>query len=246
MKLLLFKLFIVSILFLEHTLYAQSPLRLSFNHLTREDGLSNNNILHIFTDSRGFTWLSSLNGLNRFDGINVKVYKPHNSGIKGIKIKTIVEDKNSNLWIGSEESLNFYDRRTDSFSPIPSPENDSTYTSLPIAIDKNNILWVVISTKNGISLYTLNLYSRKFTLVKKGFSESFATFLNGSPKEIETLYFGIPNENGIHKLSIKNYKITNQEILFDGNKNLAKLLNIKEFIFVEDDSTVWITGNPRG
>ncbi len=113
------KLLLFFVCFVTSTLgICQSPLRLSFHHLTRENGLSNNNILYLYHDSRGFLWLGSHNGLNRFDGINCKVYKPTNSTIKGTQIKNIIEDMDGNLWVGSDAGLNFYDRKKDKFIAI--------------------------------------------------------------------------------------------------------------------------------
>src|SRR6476661_10650132 len=46
-----------------------------FEHLTIEDGLSQNAGLAIFQDSKGYLWIGSQDGLNRYDGFNFKIYK---------------------------------------------------------------------------------------------------------------------------------------------------------------------------
>ncbi|SER26163.1 Histidine kinase [Neolewinella agarilytica] len=49
----------------------------SFHHLGSSDGLSSSQYnYHVFQDSVGFAWISSLVGLNRFDGYRVKQYRP--------------------------------------------------------------------------------------------------------------------------------------------------------------------------
>ena len=108
-------------LFISTLVIGQSPLRLSFHHLTREDGLSNSNVFNMYRDSRGYIWLSTMDGLNRFDGISCKIYSFENSNLKGSKINIVVEDKSENLWVGSDAGLNFYDRAKDDFSLIESP-----------------------------------------------------------------------------------------------------------------------------
>jgi hypothetical protein len=45
-----------------------------FEHLTIEDGLSQNAGLAIFQDSRGYLWIGSQDGLNRYDGYAFKIY----------------------------------------------------------------------------------------------------------------------------------------------------------------------------
>lgn len=60
-----------------------------FSHLTMDDGLSHNDITAIIQDAYGFMWFATRDGLNRYDGNKVKVYKsecsPNNSqGINSI------------------------------------------------------------------------------------------------------------------------------------------------------------------
>ena len=46
-----------------------------FDHLTTEDGLSGDQTYHIAQDGYGFMWFSTANGLSRYDGSSVKVYR---------------------------------------------------------------------------------------------------------------------------------------------------------------------------
>ena len=46
-----------------------------FGRLTSEDGLSNEQIWGIVQDNQGFMWFSTSDGLNRYDGSSVKVYR---------------------------------------------------------------------------------------------------------------------------------------------------------------------------
>jgi hypothetical protein len=59
------------------------PVRhLRFTHLTTNDGLSQDRVFAIMQDRLGFMWLSTGEGLNRYDGHSFVVYKndPHDSG----------------------------------------------------------------------------------------------------------------------------------------------------------------------
>src|SRR5574339_416633 len=75
-----------------------------FEHLSIEDGLSQNAGLTIFQDSRGYLWIGTQDGLNRYDGYGFKIFKhdpddptslSHNS------ILAVAEDTNGYLWIGT-------------------------------------------------------------------------------------------------------------------------------------------------
>ena len=71
--------------------------------LSVEDGLSDRNIHNFLECSRGYMWIATSNGLNRFDGRNFKVYKsplfPSSSILK------LAEDWQGNLWLGHAKHI---------------------------------------------------------------------------------------------------------------------------------------------
>ena len=237
--------FLLILLFIFQIAKSQG-LNLAFNHLTREGGLSNNNVLYMHHDSRGFLWLGSLNGLTRFDGVNCKVYKPTNSGIKGTNIRSIIEDKKGNLWVGSEKGLNYYNRKKDEFTTLRSPENSIEFVSFPYEIDNKDRLWVVISENEKDKLYTYEPISNKYSFISNNISEQFSINKTDDFQEVKTIYCGGANNKGLRKISIVNNKVSKIETFFEGKNNQPLLTNIKEYIFAENDSTIWITGNNLG
>ena len=60
------------LLFGQVSAYSQN---IQFEHLTVNNGLSQNSVTSICKDNRGFMWFSSYDGLNRFDGLTFKVFK---------------------------------------------------------------------------------------------------------------------------------------------------------------------------
>jgi ligand-binding sensor domain-containing protein/two-component sensor histidine kinase len=91
---------------------AQAP-GLYFEKLTMENGLSNNKVNCIIQDKRGFIWIGTNDGLNRYDGNSFVIFRhePGNpSTISGNIIRDIVEDKKGVLWIATEDGgLTRYD-----------------------------------------------------------------------------------------------------------------------------------------
>ncbi len=83
-----------------------SPIR--FTNYTIADGLPSNNINAVMQDSRGFTWLSTSQGLARFDGHNFKVYS-HNrvdsNSMPSSSVMNCIELKNHELLFTSSNSL---------------------------------------------------------------------------------------------------------------------------------------------
>ncbi|MBK7098511.1 MAG: hypothetical protein IPH58_09355 [Sphingobacteriales bacterium] len=99
--------------------FLKNPVR--FSHLTVEDGLSNSSVLSISQDYKGFIWLGTRDGLNRYDGKRITIYRDlYKNNPKGpnVKINCIAEDKLRNLWIGTNNGLYIYNPVEDKFSII--------------------------------------------------------------------------------------------------------------------------------
>ena len=226
--------------------FGQQPFRLSFHHLTREEGLSNNNIFCMHRDSRHFLWLGTPNGLNRFDGVNCKVYKPSNSAIGGVDIKNLVEDKSGNLWIGTEAGLSMYDRQKDDFVNIPSPGNRKPFSSYPYCIDNRGLLWVRITGDRKDGLYTYDPSSKKYTFITSEVAINLPQHQNDSFQEVTSIYCGSKTDFGINRITLIDNKVKKIESFLDGRNGHPARSHVGEYVLAESDSTVWITGTNDG
>ncbi|MCP3960134.1 MAG: hypothetical protein GY719_20000 [bacterium] len=77
---------------------------LRFDRLSVEHGLSHSSVWIIHQDSRGFLWLGTQEGLNRYDGYGFEVYRhdPENpDSLSESEVVAIHEDSRENLWIGT-------------------------------------------------------------------------------------------------------------------------------------------------
>ncbi|CAG4998353.1 hypothetical protein DYBT9275_01983 [Dyadobacter sp. CECT 9275] len=93
---------------------ARSQSSYLFRHIGVEDGLSQGSVNHMYQDSRGFMWLGTQDGVNRFDGKNIITYLSGATG-ESTHIQGIAEDNQGNLWAGSREGLFKYNRKTNRF-----------------------------------------------------------------------------------------------------------------------------------
>lgn len=147
--------------------------QLYFNHLTVDNGLSQGVNNCIYRDSRGLVWISSFDGLNRFDGISCDIYRSGSSnasGLRGTLFLNIVEDSSGNIWIGSNEGLNKYDRSTGVFESFSNSKNDNADNFYsPFYVDEKQNIWL----QSGNAIYM-------FDVAKKQLKKITAAFNNGS------------------------------------------------------------------
>ncbi|AFM03488.1 putative periplasmic ligand-binding sensor domain protein [Bernardetia litoralis DSM 6794] len=128
------------------SLYAQSNM--SFEHITIDDGLSQNTPNVFFQDSRGLLWIGTQDGLNMYDGIKFHHYKRVVDNINSISdnlILCITEDKEGNIWVGTEGGLNMFDFSKQHFTRYrnnPADENSIINNTVrSIHCDKNGEIW---------------------------------------------------------------------------------------------------------
>lgn len=134
---------------------------LHFRHFTTQQGLSQNTITCILQDQFGFIWLGTEDGLNRYNGYDVDMFKHNPSDERTIShsnIRCMVEDTEGVIWIGTDDGLNSYDRASERFVHYRNdPKNTNSISNNIISSvvqDQNGLLW--IGTNNG-----LNCFDRK-------------------------------------------------------------------------------------
>ena len=97
---------------------AAAPVRnLRFEQLSLDQGLSQESVNAIVQDSRGFIWLGTQTGLNRYDGYRVAVYINDPNDPRSLSdnfVLALCEDRNT-LWIGSHGGLDRYDPASNTF-----------------------------------------------------------------------------------------------------------------------------------
>ncbi len=90
-----------------------------FRHISNEQGLSNSTVNCIFQDNRGFIWFGTRDGLNRYDGATIDIYRSNPADGKTISdnfIHCITDDAQHNLWIGTAYGLNCFNPVTNTFT----------------------------------------------------------------------------------------------------------------------------------
>ena len=212
-----------------------------FEHLTQEDGLSGNSVRCIMQDSKGFMWIGTSNGLNKFDGNRFIKYQydpddPYS--ISNNWIIALYEDKSGNIWIGTAGGgLNKFDPKIERFSRFLHKEDNPNSISSnhvgqnAIFKDHHGHLW--IGTNNGltqmISLKTgQNEVKYEFINYKHDSNGSDNIHRNG----IWTLYEDKKNDIwiGARDGSISKVDQNNKKLI-----NIISSDDINNFLNIEND-----------
>ena len=86
-----------------------------FENIGVNDGLSQSSVYSIYQDKKGFMWFGTADGLNRYDGENIRVYKISDKKIANSNFihGNISEDSGGKIWFCNETGLFCYDALTD-------------------------------------------------------------------------------------------------------------------------------------
>ena len=123
---------------------------IKFNHVSIEDGLSQSTVYAIQRDRKGFIWIGTEDGLNRYDGYQFKVFRREQQ-LSNNRITAILETEDGIIWIGTLFGLNRFDTRQNRFtSYIFNIDKAETNEITSIIKDRRGILWV--GTDKGIYL----------------------------------------------------------------------------------------------
>ncbi|MEO8701563.1 MAG: two-component regulator propeller domain-containing protein [Kofleriaceae bacterium] len=125
---------------------------LDFDRLGYAEGLPQSNIQAIIQDDLGFLWFGTQDGLARYDGISMRVYRPVESdpsSISGGYITAITLDKTGKLWIGTDnKGVDLYDPATDKFTRFLHGQDSGSLSSEgvnAILKDKQDRVWFAMS-----------------------------------------------------------------------------------------------------
>ena len=110
--------------------------------------LSNSLINKVYQDKRGFIWVATEDGLNKFDGNRFIVYKKNKNepdGLMNNYVKTLFEDSKGRFWIACINGIQIYDQATNTFQTIPiqhNRDNMAPQTSANIIELQNGEIWL--------------------------------------------------------------------------------------------------------
>ncbi|MBL8114303.1 MAG: response regulator [Acidobacteria bacterium] len=131
---------------------------LRFERLGQDEGLSQGSITAIAQDSFGFVWIGTQDGLNRYDGNEIRIFRPDGStgALEDSHVRCLLAGPEGALWVGTREGgLARWDPKNETFQTFRSDPNRPDSLSFDyvnsILANDDGTLWV--GTLEGLNLF---------------------------------------------------------------------------------------------
>lgn len=190
-----------------NTLRAQH-LQASLSHYSTEDGLPSNAIAKLTSDDYGYLWISTWNGISRFDGYHFYNYKTGVvSGIRGLhnRVDAMIIDQAQNVWLKMYDGRMFViNRKTDRIEdPLEGISGHEQYH-----VDYFFTPYVTTTSDVLISYDDIGLY--KLRLDRNGFKQDLITTGNLRVNAVVEGYrndIWVGTDKGVHRINMPNLSL---------------------------------------
>lgn len=204
---------------------------IKFSNISIEDGLGQSTVEAIYQDSKGYIWLGTNDGLNKYDGYTFYTYSSdsnvNSNRIVSNYIITINEDKENNLWIGTTNGLSKINLATNKIENYTSENGLSNNNIRNIFISNDGE--ILIGTQNG-----LNLYDKERNIFKEIYKDYMGNEEVNSLDEDEEGNIWAGTSSRFIKMNLRNKTLEK----YDGSKSGYQLNIIKKILC--DDKYIWI------
>ncbi len=149
--------------------------------LSVEEGLSQSMVSTLLEDSRGYMWIGTESGLNRYDGHKFRhFYQMHNKSdsLPDSTITALYEDFRGKIWVGTTEGIGVHNPNEflgGDFTRIQDPGDQTKLPSnfiIGITQDTHGQIW--IATLGGVAVYDMELNKLK-SFVYNDYAKDSAT-----------------------------------------------------------------------
>lgn len=178
-----------------------------FEYFGSENGLSQNTVYSLMCDDKGFLWIGTMNGLNRYDGANFKVYKSQwgdDEASVNSRVERIWEDKAGFIWNETYDGCyQYFDQRKEYFGLVPMPDQERVEPATSFLQYSDTEIFIG-AEHSGV--YKLTLEKGSYTIT------NFKPILSNESTKVEALFcdvnknLWILTSNGLARLTQEDIK----------------------------------------
>ena len=225
-------------LFLAFFIRAQEKELNYSKKITISEGLAHNGVTSILKDSKGFLWVGTYGGINKYDGYKVTIYKNNleREVLTSNRVRTIAEDAKKNLWIGTDKGITIYKTSQEKFIKLTTNTSNSKNFEEPIIrkvfINNKSDKIYCLTERKGVLIFDNNykLVNQFIPLIDKA---QELTFFDALELDTNTIVFTTSNglyafdtqKNNFKKIVASEIKYALTIIKLSDAKFLITLLN---------------------
>ncbi len=177
---------------LTSNVWAQLPI--AFEHLSTADGLGNNDIKHIAQDKQGYLWISTADGLNRYDGYTMTLFRNNRKDSTSLRsnfIYKIFVDRDGTVWVASADHLHRFHPKQNTFTSyrLPNTFTPTRYMVSAIVQSHDGSLWL------GLGEYLYRFYNNQFEQFTLPYSSENLTSIYPHHRHITSLLADTANNS---------------------------------------------------
>lgn len=188
----------------------------SLSHYSTEDGLPSNAIASLRYDDYGYVWITTWNGISRFDGYDFYNYRTGNaSGIRGLhnRVDDIIVDQAQNIWLKMYDGRMFViNRKTDRIEdPLEGVGGHATY-------HVGYFFKPFVTATNDVLVFYDNIGLYKFRLDHNGLKQDL--ILTGT-LTVNCIVEGyrddlwVGTNEGVHRIDMANMALEKKGVFLD-------------------------------
>ena len=224
--------------------FAAPPVQYKFSLIDVNSGLSHNMAKCFLKDSRGFMWIGTGEGLNRYDGYNLKIYRYNSkdtSSLVGNGINNLFEDPEGNVWVQTNYGLNVYNPKTEKFHRNLDQFIKKYHLSVPavenIIKDKQGNYWF-IQTGSGLTRYNPETHkSQSLVHAPLNAASISSNYVSGIAQNSRGDFWLIHRNGMLEKLDGKTLKVIERRD--DIRQKLNQSLSIFN-ILIDSGDDLWV------
>ena len=134
------KTILLFLLFLSVTAVRTLGQNITFSHLTTDDGLSQFSVNSLYIDERGIIWIGTREGLNRYNGNDIKSFKLKKNDPNSLFSNTVLRitgNKNGKVYLLCTDGVAEFDMTTQRFKTLLQGNVDAIYYNEKLYIGKD-------------------------------------------------------------------------------------------------------------
>ncbi|MGY3212693.1 hybrid sensor histidine kinase/response regulator transcription factor [Mucilaginibacter sp. HD30] len=223
-------------------LTSRAQEKIKFTSLTTIQGLSSNTVNDLLKDNDGFLWIATNDGLDKFDGTNITVYRnePGNaSSLPNNEVTVLFKDRRGRIWIGTSNGICYYDTNLDKFIKCKSQGKVPGVDDMAVRAiyqDSADLLWF----GGYANLVTLDPQTMKFDALpiqlKKQNTSALTVYLSFFEDESKQIWIGTNKGLVIYNKRTKRYV----HFIHDASDKNSISNNIIKKIIRDNEGHIWI------